>query len=128
MLIKREIYLKKIRTFYEIDLIKVLTGVRRCGKSVLLNQIADEILEKGIADSHIIKINFEDLQFEKIRTYEKLDKFIHSKIKDSEKYYVFLDEYCGFSIREKEYYFNLVPQIINLLIWKNRKEERSCVS
>ncbi|MED9905122.1 MAG: ATP-binding protein [Lachnospiraceae bacterium] len=92
MLIKREMYLKRIRSFYEIDLIKVLTGVRRCGKSILLNQIEEEIQEKGIDCSHIIKINFEDLQFEKIRTCDKLNKYILSQITDKGRYYIFLDE------------------------------------
>ena len=68
MYIKRERYLKKIRPFYDVDLIKVLTGVRRCGKSILLEQIQTEFVENGFDESHIIKINFEDLQVEKIRT------------------------------------------------------------
>ena len=50
MYIKRERYLDKIRPFYEVDLIKVLTGVRRCGKSILLSQIEDEFKENGVAD------------------------------------------------------------------------------
>ena len=63
MLIKRTQYLEKIRRFYESNLIKVLTGVRRCGKSVLLTQIKDELIsEKKISEDHIITINFEDFQ------------------------------------------------------------------
>jgi len=81
-----------INGFYEVDLIKVLTGVRRCGKSILLSQIEDEFKEKGIADDHIIKVNFENIDFEKIRTCEKLNKYVLSKIKDGGRYYIFLDE------------------------------------
>ncbi len=92
MEIIREKYLDKIRPFYEVDLIKVLTGVRRCGKSILLNQIEKEFKDNGIDDGHIIKVNFEDVEFEKIRTYEKLNKYVISKIKDDKKYYIFLDE------------------------------------
>lgn len=92
MYIKREMYLGKIRPFYEVDLIKVLTGVRRCGKSILLNQIEEEFLENGIDEEHIIKVNFEDIQYEKIRTYEKLNKYVTDKIVDESKYYIFLDE------------------------------------
>lgn len=92
MFIKRERYLEKIRPFYEVDLIKVLTGVRRCGKSILLNQIEEEFKAKGIADDHIIKVNFENIEFEKIRTCEKLNKYVLSKIKDDGRYYIFLDE------------------------------------
>lgn len=92
MYIKREKYLQKLRPFYEVDLIKVLTGVRRCGKSILLTQIEEEFLARGVDESHIIKVNFEDIQYEKIRTYEKLNKYVISKITDEAKYYIFLDE------------------------------------
>ena len=63
MYIKRERYLAKIRPFYDVDLIKVLTGVRRCGKSVLLTQIRDELSENGVDAAHIIEINFENIEF-----------------------------------------------------------------
>lgn len=92
MYIKRERYLQKIRPYYGVDLIKVLTGVRRCGKSVLLEQIEEEFLTKGFDETHIIRINFEDLQFEKIRTAEKLNNYVINQIKDKEKYLIFLDE------------------------------------
>lgn len=92
MYITRERYLSKIRPFYNVDLIKVLTGVRRCGKSVLLTQIKDELIGKGIDAAHIIEVNFEDIRFEKIRTTTKLDAYIKKKIQDSDKYYIFLDE------------------------------------
>lgn len=92
MFIKRERYLAKIRPFYDADLIKVLTGVRRCGKSVLLEQIEDELRGIGYDDDHIIKVNFEDLQFEKIRNAERLNKYVLDKIKDKSKYLIFLDE------------------------------------
>lgn len=92
MYIKRERYLEKIRPFYELDLIKVLTGVRRCGKSVLLSQIEEEIVKSGVASDHIVCVNFEDIQFEHIRKAEKLNEFVLAHIADSEKYYIFLDE------------------------------------
>ena len=76
MYIKRERYLRKIRPFYDVDLIKVLTGVRRCGKSILLEQNKEEFIETGFDRTHIITINFEDLQFEKIRTAEKLNSYV----------------------------------------------------
>ena len=92
MYIKRERYLSKIRPFYDVDLIKVLTGVRRCGKSILLEQIKEEFIENGFDRAHIITINFEDLQFEKIRTAEKLNSYVNEQIKDHDKYLIFLDE------------------------------------
>ncbi len=93
MNIKREEYLKHIRKFYESNLIKVITGVRRSGKSILLEQIRDEIKEKHSKDiDHIIYVNFEDINNEKLHSYKKLNKYILERIKDSNKYYIFLDE------------------------------------
>ena len=92
MYIKRERYLEKIRPFYDADLIKILTGVRRCGKSVLLEQIEEELRVGGYDDEHIIKINFEDMQYEKIRNTERLNKYITDRVVDDKKYLIFLDE------------------------------------
>ena len=89
--IKRELYLNQIRKYYELDLIKVLTGVRRSGKSIILKQIIEELKSKT-DDKHIIYINFEDFEFEEIDTAKKLHEFIKSKIIDSNKYYIFFDE------------------------------------
>ena len=60
----RERYLKLIRPFYEQELIKVLIGIRRSGKSVILKQIMDELKENNVDDNHIIYINFEDYDYE----------------------------------------------------------------
>lgn len=93
MLIKRTKYLDLIRRFYDSNLIKVLTGIRRCGKSVLLSQIKEEIIESyNIDEDHIISINFEDVNFANLRNYIKLNNYIIKKIKDKERYYLFLDE------------------------------------
>ena len=59
-MVKRDVYLEKIRPFYHMDLIKVITGIQRCGKSVLLMQIMKEMISEGIEEDHIININFED--------------------------------------------------------------------
>ena len=59
----RERYLKLIRPFYDQELIKILTGIRRSGKSVILKQIIDELKEDNIDDNHIIYINFEDYDY-----------------------------------------------------------------
>lgn len=91
-MIKREIYLSKIRGFYESDLIKTLVGIRRCGKYVILNQIMEELIGKGICDDHIIYINFEYIEYEELYDYKKLNEYIKNKIVDKNKYYVFLDE------------------------------------
>ncbi len=89
--IVRSQYLNKIRPYYETDLIKVLSGVRRCGKSVILRQIIGEI-EYGVGKQHIVYINFEDLDFSDLNNAKKLNDFVKSKIVDSEKYYLFFDE------------------------------------
>lgn len=91
-MIKRETYLSKIREFYSSDIIKVITGIRRCGKSVLLKQIIDEIKEQNIDEKHIIYINFEDVEYAFIKNYLDLNKYIKEKIVDNEKYYLFFDE------------------------------------
>ncbi len=90
-IIKRNIYLSKIRKYYDIDLIKVLTGIRRCGKSIILNQIMAELKEK-VQENHIIYMNFEDFQFYEINTAKRLNTYVKDKIIDSEKYYLFFDE------------------------------------
>lgn len=91
-MIKREIYLEKIRNFYDSELIKVIMGIRRCGKSVLLMQIIEELKEKGIKEDHIIYINFEDYDFIEYTDPKKFNELIKSKIKDEKKYYLFFDE------------------------------------
>lgn len=89
----REDYLSKIRGFYDSDLIKILVGIRRCGKSVILNQIIEELKEKRkIDEEHIIFINFEFIEFEELLDYKKLNKYIKDKISDNKTYYLFLDE------------------------------------
>jgi predicted AAA+ superfamily ATPase len=91
-MIKRESYLDKIRGFYNSDLVKVITGVRRSGKSVLLQQIIDELTAQGVPSDHIININFENLDYVDLLTAKTLDKYVKTQIVDSAKYYVFLDE------------------------------------
>ncbi len=92
IVIKREQYLKRIRGFYHKDLIKVITGIRRCGKSVLLTQIIDELREQGIEDSRIIYINFEDYDYSFIQTGKDLHEYVKEKIVSEKMYYLFFDE------------------------------------
>ena len=89
----REDYLSKIRGFYDSDLIKILVGIRRSGKSVILNQIVDELKErKRIDEKHIIFINFEFIEYEELMDYKKLNRYIKDRIEDNKIYYLFLDE------------------------------------
>jgi len=92
-MIKRDLFLEPIRPFYEIsDLVKVIIGIRRCGKSVLLSQIAAELSGRGIDNEHIIFINFELFEFAHLKTAKDLNEYITSLVKKDEKYFVFFDE------------------------------------
>ena len=92
-MLKREYYLSKIRDFYHINsLIKILCGLRRSGKSIILKQIIEEIKEQGIDENHIIYINFELIEYDEINTAKELNDYIKSFVKDNMTYYVFLDE------------------------------------
>lgn len=88
----RERYLKLIRPFYNQELIKVLIGIRRSGKSVILRQIMDELKKTNIDDSHIIYINFEDYDYEEYTEPKKLNRYVKNQIIDDKKYYIFFDE------------------------------------
>ena len=91
-MIKREKYLKNIRPFYDKDLIKVITGIRRCGKSVILMQIMDELRDNGIRDEQIIYINFEFVDYIDITDVKAFNAYVENKIVKDEKYYLFFDE------------------------------------
>lgn len=92
-MLKREYYLKRIRPFYqENSLIKIIYGLRRAGKSVILNQIKDELLKDKTDESHIIYINFESLDYCFIKNAIDLNNYIKQQIKDNKTYYIFLDE------------------------------------
>ena len=92
MRLKREIYLEQIRPYYDSDIIKVITGVRRCGKSILLDTIKDELTERGISGKQIIYLNLEDMDYDYIVDASDLNKEIKARITGSEKHYIFLDE------------------------------------
>ena len=91
-MIKRELYLSKIRLFYDSDLIKVIVGIRRAGKSTIMMQIIDELKDNNISKEQIIYINFEYKEFSFIRNDDDLYGYIKSFIKNDSKYYIFLDE------------------------------------
>lgn len=92
-MIKREKYLNAIIPFVDKDLIKVMTGVRRSGKSVMLKLIQDYLLEKGGGQEQFININFEELRYEAYLDYHALNDYLEEKIaKNKAKSYIFLDE------------------------------------
>lgn len=91
-MISREIYLRKIRPFYQSELIKVITGIRRSGKSVIMKQIIEEIKKDSNGTENIIYINFEDFDYEDIKTAKDLHSYVKEKVKDGQKSYLFFDE------------------------------------
>ena len=91
-MLKRELYLSKIRPFYESDLIKVVVGIRRAGKSTIMMQIIDELQNMKIPKEQIIYINLEYKEYSFIKNDDDLYNYIKSLIKNDLKYYIFLDE------------------------------------
>ncbi len=89
---KRENYLNKIRGFYKDDMIKVISGIRRCGKSYFLKSIIQELLENGINEKDIIYIELDKKGYKDIRTSKQLEKIIDEKITDDDFKYLFIDE------------------------------------
>ena len=92
-MIKRELYMKRIRPFIGSDLVKVMTGIRRCGKSVMLELIKDELKASGVDSSQFISINFEDMRYTYLQTAQALHDEI-TKLASSidGKIYLFFDE------------------------------------
>ncbi len=91
-LYKRETYLKKIRGFYNDTMIKVITGIRRCGKSYLLKTIIEELKESKVKDKDIIYIELDKKEYKNITTPEELETTLDNLIKDKDFKYIFLDE------------------------------------
>lgn len=90
---RRENYLKRIRSFYDdCSIIKVITGIRRCGKSTLLKSIIEDLQEKGIPEKDIISIELDKKEFKKIVTPEQLEEEIDKRITDNDFKYLFIDE------------------------------------
>ena len=91
-MVKRELYLKRIRPFYQSEMVKVLTGIRRCGKSTIIQQIIQEMRDSGVPEDRIIYINFEDYQYRKLCDADSLYEFVEKKILKNVKHYLLFDE------------------------------------
>lgn len=92
-MIKRELYMKRIRPFIGLDLIKVITGIHRCGKSVMLELIKQELVESGVNPTQFVSINFEDLSYSHLQTAQSLHDEITRHAKEiGGKVYLFFDE------------------------------------
>ncbi len=89
----RERYLRRIRGFYHSnDLIKVITGVRRCGKSSLMEMIADELRQEGVAEDHIVYLDLDLRKYRSVRTADQLDSLIGKMLPENGTSYLFIDE------------------------------------
>ena len=90
--ISRENYLSILKNFKDQQIIKVITGIRRCGKSTLLEIFQDYLKENGVEAKQIISINFENADYEELQDRKKLYEYIKERLVKGKKTYVFLDE------------------------------------
>ena len=92
-MIKRELYMSRIRPFIGTELIKVMTGIRRCGKSVMLELIKQELTESGVSPTQFVSVNFEDMSCSHLQTAQALHDEITKRAAETEgKVYLFFDE------------------------------------
>ena len=99
-MIFRENYVKNIMAFTDTPFVKVLTGVRRCGKSTIMQMIMDELRKKGISDERIVSYRFDSMEYEDM-TAKQLYEMLKTKLSDTERTYLFLDEVQEISSWEK---------------------------
>lgn len=92
IMIERKEYFDKLIGYRDKKIIKVITGIRRCGKSTLLNFFQEYLLKNGIEESQIITINFEDYEFDDLKDPRELYKYIKDRLIPTKKVYIFLDE------------------------------------
>lgn len=91
-MVGRNLYLEQIEQYSDSNIIKIITGIRRCGKSTILMLLRERFIEKGIPPEHIIYINFESLKNSELKTAQNLFKYINEQIKSDKRYYIILDE------------------------------------
>ena len=91
-MIERDNYLKILKDFKDKQIIKVVTGIRRCGKSTLMELFQKYLKENGVEENQIISINFEDPNFEELTDRKKLYQYIKGKLIKEKMTYIFLDE------------------------------------
>ena len=91
-MVERKIYMDKIKKLQDQQIIKVVTGVRRCGKSTLLRQFQSYLLNTGVEQEQIIAINFEDVENEGLLDYHALHSYVTERLVSGKMTYIFLDE------------------------------------
>lgn len=90
--VERKEYLDKLIAFREKKLIKIVTGVRRCGKSTLMEMYQDYLIANGVSQEQIVAVNFEDFDFDELKDPAKLHAYIKARLVEGKTTYVFLDE------------------------------------
>lgn len=91
-MIQRNDYMEKLKLWKDKQVIKVITGIRRCGKSTLLKQFKEYLLEQGVKEEQCIFLLLDDLENENLREYHCLYEYITERLTEGQKYYIFLDE------------------------------------
>lgn len=91
-MVQRDEYLNQLKKWKDEQVIKVITGIRRCGKSTLLEMYRDYLKSEGVSDDRIISINFEELEYEELSDYKALYNYIKERLHKTETTYIFLDE------------------------------------
>lgn len=91
-MVQRDEYLNQLKKWKDEQVIKVITGIRRCGKSTLIEMYRDYLKSEGVSDDRIISINFEELEYEELSDYKALYNYIKERLHKTETTYIFLDE------------------------------------
>lgn len=91
-MISRPDYLEKLKPFIDVKVIKILAGIRRCGKSTILEMLKQELISHGVKEDHIISINYSNVEFDKSFNFIKMYDELKAKFVDEKKYYLLLDE------------------------------------
>ncbi len=113
----RDLYLKQLIQYRDKPLIKVITGLRRCGKSTLLSLFENHLFENGVSNDHIIRMNFESFEFDEITSYKELHAYIKKRlINNIDKHYILLDEVQQVSSWEKVINSFLVDANVDIYI------------
>ena len=114
---KRDLYLSQLIKFKDKSLIKVITGIRRSGKSTLLSLFEEYLLGNGVQSDHIVRMNFESFEFDDIKTYKALYLLVKNKmVNNKEKHYILLDEVQQVEAWEKAVNSFLVDFNVDLYI------------
>ena len=100
-MVERKEYLEQLIQWKDEQVIKVVTGIRRCGKSTLLLQYQEWLKASGVSDEQIVTINFEELEYEELQDYKKLYAYLKDRLCKGKMTYIFLDEIQKVSAFEK---------------------------